>query len=257
MHSSTAHAVNFAQHLAEELRVILGDDLIGVYLHGSGATGCFNPDRSDVDLLVVGRQTLAPEQRRAVAELLLARSGAPYPVELTLLTTEQLRPWRHPTPFEFHYSEIWRASLTQQLTVGDLPSRTLTDPDLAAHITVLRARGRVIVGAPIHEVFPEVPEADFRQAILADLEWIRDHSTRIYGVLNACRILAYLDGQGLLSKAEGADWALEKVPAAYRATITKARSAYRSGSDEPCSPQEVHAFARWAAAQPAQGAQRR
>lgn len=257
MHASTAQAVSFAQHLAKELRVILGDDLIGVYLHGSGATGCFNPDRSDIDLLVVSRQTLAPEQRRAMAKLLLARSGAPYPVELTLLTTEQLQPWRHPTPFEFHYSEMWRASLTQQLTDGDLPSRTLTDPDLAAHITVLRARGRVIVGAPIHKVFPEVPEADFRQVLLADLEWIRAHSTRIYGVLNACRILAYLDGQGLLSKAEGADWALEKVPAAYRATIAKARSAYRSGSDEPCSPQEVQAFARWAAAQPAQGAQRR
>jgi hypothetical protein len=258
MHSPTAHGVSFAQHLAKELGVILGDDLVGVYLHGSGPTACFNPDRSDIDLLVVTRQNLAPEQRRAVAELLLARSGAPYPVELTLLTTEQLEPWRHPTPFEFHYSEMWRASLTQQLTDGELSSRPLTDPDLAAHITVLRARGRVVVGAPIHEVFPEVPEADFRQVILADLDWIRFHSTRIYGVLNACRILAYLDGQGLLSKAEGADWALENLPAAYWATITKARSAYRSGSGEPCSPQEVQAFARWAAARAAaQAAQRR
>src|SRR5215208_292440 len=112
-------------------------------------------------------------------------------------------------------------------------------------------------GRPIDEVFPEVPAADFRQVILSDLEWIGAHSTRIYGVLNACRILAYLDGQGLLSKAEGADWALSNVPATYRATITKARSAYRHGKDEPCSPQEVQAFARWAAAKAAQGPQRR
>lgn len=152
---------------------------------------------------------------------------------------------------------MWRASLAQQLTVGELSSRPLTDPGLAAHITVLRARGRVVVGAPIHEVFPEVPEADFRQVILADLDWIRSHSTQIYGVLNACRILAYLEGQGLLSKAEGADWALENLPITYRATITKARSAYRKGKDEPCSPQEVQAFARWAAARAARGPQRR
>src|SRR5829696_5549182 len=114
-------------------------------------------------------------------------------------------------------------------------------PDNAAPLT-LRARGRVVVGASIHEVVPEVPEADFRQVILADLDWIRAHSTRIDGVLNTCRILAYLDGQGLLSKAEGADWALENLPAAYRATITKARSPYRNGSDEPCSPHEVQAL---------------
>ena len=251
-----AHAVRFAQHLAEELTVILEGDLVGVYLHGSGATGCFNPDRSDIDLLVVTRQALSPEQRRAVAKLLLASSGAPYPVELSLLTTGQLHPWRRPTPFEFHYRESWRASLAQQLADGELSSRELTDPDLAADITVVRARGRVLVGAPIDEVFPEVPEADFRQVILADLDWIRHHSTTIYGVLNTCRILAYLDGQGLLSKTEGADWALGNLPATYRATITKARSAYRNGSDEPCAPQEVQGLARWAAARAAQGPQR-
>jgi predicted nucleotidyltransferase len=132
---------SFAQHLAKDLAAILDDDLLGVYLHGSGATNCCNPDRSDIDLLVVAQETLPPEQRRAVAELLLASSGAPYPVELTLLTPRQLRPWRHPTPFDFHYSESWRQSLTQQLAAGELSSHPLTDPDLAGHITVVRARG--------------------------------------------------------------------------------------------------------------------
>ena len=31
----------------------LGSHLVGVYLHGSLAMGCFNPEASDVDLLVV------------------------------------------------------------------------------------------------------------------------------------------------------------------------------------------------------------
>jgi hypothetical protein len=181
MREPTVRAISFAQHLAKDLAAILDDDLLGVYLHGSGATNCFNPDRSDIDLLVVAQETLPPEQRRAVAELLLASSGAPYPVELTLLTSRQLRPWRHPTPVDFHYSESWRQSLTQQLAAGELSSHPLTDPDLAAHITAVRARGRVLVGAPIDDVFPEVPAADFRQVILADLDWIRHHSTTIYG----------------------------------------------------------------------------
>lgn len=256
MNASTARAVAFAERLAADLAVILGGDLVGVYLHGSAAMGCFNPDRSDIDLLVVIHQALSPARRHAIAELMLVRSGAPYPVELTVLTTEQLHPWRHPAPFDFHYSEMWRGSLAQQLAEGKLHSVPLTDPDLAAHITTLRARGRVLWGAPIHEVFPAVPEADFRQAILADLEWIGHHSTQIYGVLNACRVLAYLSGQGVRSKAEAADWALQHLPAAHRATITKALSAYRNGRDEPCTPKQVRAFVRWAATRAAEDPQR-
>lgn len=151
-------------------------------------------------------------------------------MEITILTADQLRPWRHPAAFDFHYSELWRGSLEQQLAGGELRSGPPTDPDLAAHITMLRAWGRVLLGAPIHEVFPEVPDADFREAILADLEWIRHHSTQIYGVFNACRVLAYLSGEGVLSKAEAADWARRNLPAAHRATTATALSAYREGA---------------------------
>ena len=35
-----------------------GLDLLGVYLHGSLALGCFDPRRSDLDLLVVLRKPL-------------------------------------------------------------------------------------------------------------------------------------------------------------------------------------------------------
>ncbi len=35
---------------------ILGDNLIGIYLHGSAVMGCYNKQKSDIDLLVVGRR---------------------------------------------------------------------------------------------------------------------------------------------------------------------------------------------------------
>jgi predicted nucleotidyltransferase len=250
MHPGAIRADAFAERLAADLAAILGVELVGVYLHGSLAMGCFNPERSDVDLLVVTREPPAPARRRAIAELMLSTSGNPYPVEMTVLTTGQLRPWRHPAPYDFHYSELWRQPLDQRLRSGGLGSARRTDPDLAAHVTTLRARGRVLLGAPIGEVFPEVPEADFRQAILADLEWTDERSTQVYGVLNACRVLAHLDGQGVLSKAEAADWALRhgNLPADHRSTVAMAASAYRDGGDEPCSPQQVRAFVQWVAA---------
>ena len=34
-------------------RRILGDKLCVVYLHGSLAMGCFNPEKSDIDMIVV------------------------------------------------------------------------------------------------------------------------------------------------------------------------------------------------------------
>ena len=32
---------------------ILGNKLTGIYLHGSMAMGCFNADKSDIDIIVI------------------------------------------------------------------------------------------------------------------------------------------------------------------------------------------------------------
>ena len=55
----------------------LGEDLIGLYLYGSLAAGCFNPERSDIDLLAVTRRRMTAEERRRVIETLLALSRSP------------------------------------------------------------------------------------------------------------------------------------------------------------------------------------
>jgi Domain of unknown function (DUF4111) len=67
---------------------------------------------------------------------------------------------------------------------------------------------------------------------------------RIYGVLNACRVLAYVRGAGILSKAEAAEWALAEVPSELRPTLRRAAAAYAAGGDEPCADEEVRRFVR-------------
>ena len=37
---------------------ILCDNLIGIYLHGSAVMGCYNEEKSDIDLLVVVKQAI-------------------------------------------------------------------------------------------------------------------------------------------------------------------------------------------------------
>ena len=48
----------FLQILLDNVRAILGDYFIGMYLYGSLATGDFDANRSDIDFLVVTREKL-------------------------------------------------------------------------------------------------------------------------------------------------------------------------------------------------------
>ncbi len=44
--------------LTETFKIQIAENLIGIYLHGSLAFGCFNPLRSDIDLLVVTQREM-------------------------------------------------------------------------------------------------------------------------------------------------------------------------------------------------------
>jgi streptomycin 3"-adenylyltransferase len=89
------------EQFARGVQEILADELEGAYLHGSLAMGCFNPERSDIDLLFVIREAMTVETKRHLAELLLRCSGAPRPIEVSFLGRQDLDPWEYPTPFEF------------------------------------------------------------------------------------------------------------------------------------------------------------
>jgi predicted nucleotidyltransferase len=220
-----------------ELGRILGDDLAGVYLHGSAALGAFGP-HSDIDVFAVVQQPLEPSTKRQLVELLLAESGAyegtggMRAVELDVVLTSALRDWHHPAPLEFHYTE----SLRRRFEAGELePWESLTSRDIAAHVRVLRHAGLALVGAMPEELFPDVPEADFRDALLYDVEWSREHISELgatpggvrNAVLSLARVWAAFDTGALESKATGAEWALPRLPAELRPVLEHADAAYR------------------------------
>lgn len=214
-----------------DVRAILGDALIGVYLHGSLAMGCFNPAQSDLDLLVVTRAPMTATTRRDVAEHLLRASRQPAPIEVSFLTLAMLTPWRHPPPFDFHYSEMWRDAYTRDLAGERWRAWNASeqrDPDLSAHITVVRQRGVALYGPPAAQVFPAVPEADYIAAIVADVAEALDriYADPVYAILNACRTLAFLQTRQVLSKKEGGEWALERLPLTLRPLTQKALMHY-------------------------------
>lgn len=247
-------------------QAILGENLLGVYLHGSLAMGCFNPLRSDLDLLAVTGEPMTTTERRSVAELLLAVSCQPAPVEISFLTRADLDRWRFPTPYDFHYGEDWRAHVTAALARGDWTrwdAQPRRDPDLAGHITVTQQRGVCLAGLPISVAFPAVPTADYRASILADVldahfGLASDLSHPVYVILNACRTLAFLRTGQVMSKDEGGVWALTVLPEPLRPAAAALLEAYRHRRDEGgLSPEAIGQLAdhlRWEIHLPLRGA---
>lgn len=216
-------------------RSVFGGRLTGIYLHGSAAFGCLNPNKSDIDFIVViNSPASVKEKTEYIAGLAALETRADCPakgVEMSVVPEEHCREFVYPTPFELHYSAAHRKRF-----LGDPESycRDMrgTDKDLAAHFTVIRAVGRVLYVKPISEVFGEVRREYFLDSIMYDVGGsLRDIvSDPVYFVLNLCRAAAFVREGAVLSKADGAEWAAEKLLAKYAPLINAAAESYR-GSD--------------------------
>lgn len=221
----------FICDLKEKIKKMIKSDFVGFYLHGSLAMGGFNPKRSDIDILVVTGKPLDIDGKRELAMLLLQYSSSPYPIEISFLTTSQLKHWQHPCPYDFHYSETWRVQYEKALLNG--MNRVFTDDqqtdiDLAAHITILNSHGICIEGKPINEVFPIVPKKDYISSILADYEDCLKNieENPIYCALNLIRVYLYLKEGHISSKQEAGIWAIKTFPLELKWIIEKVVDGY-------------------------------
>lgn len=94
--------------LTEESRKIFGENLTGVYLHGSLAMGCFNPDKSDIDLIIVTEEAPTEEQKLQLMEQTVGLNElAPEKgIEMSVVKRSCCEKVMHPIPFELHFSPM-------------------------------------------------------------------------------------------------------------------------------------------------------
>ncbi|MBK8025092.1 MAG: DUF4111 domain-containing protein [Chloroflexi bacterium] len=210
-------------------RTVLGENLVGIYLHGSLALGGFNPVTSDVDFMVVVWKPLDDSTRQAIVALTLelAEDAPAKGLEFSIVLLRDTQDFVHPAPFEFHYSRDWHQTYVEH---GAAPSTASVDPDLAAHFTITRRRGIVLYGPPIDTVFGHVPEADYRDSIVRDAQQILDDiaTNPVYSILNLCRVLAYVREGRVTSKLEGGQWGMEHLDATFRPLIAQALEVYQA-----------------------------
>ena len=220
-------------NLLEQLRTahieILGDNLAGLYVHGSIAFGCFNEKTSDVDFLSVVREPITDEQARALCAVLYALSAkAPEKgLEMSVVLLDMTQHPIHPAPFELHFSNMYKDHEFDSL----IHHPRLCDPDLAAHFAVTRTAGFSLHGLSVREAFAPVPKAMYIEAIMADVGAANEDicANPTYITLNLCRALAYAQDELILSKKAGGEWALENLPPRLHFPIEAALQAYTGG----------------------------
>ncbi|MBE6724731.1 MAG: DUF4111 domain-containing protein [Ruminococcaceae bacterium] len=209
-----------------------GDDLRGVYLHGSSVMGCFHPTGSDVDLLVVTENEPACERKRIFMDgvSLLSEKTPCKGIEMSVVLRRDCAAPIHPIPYFLHYSESWRERYERdpEETIRILRGR---DRDLAAHFAVTQAYGLTLWGEPKEKVFGPVRREDYADAILYDVEDAEEQIAAhpVYLTLNLCRGLAYLKDGVILSKAGGGEWGLSTLPGRFGPWIRNALESYRTG----------------------------
>lgn len=219
------------KHIAEEYRNILGNNLVGIYVHGSLAFGCFNYSKSDIDFIVVVNSAPAIEEKEAMIKLLLDLSPkAPGKgFEMSVVLGSVCKSFVYPTPFELHYSVMHLKGCKENLREYCTAMNGI-DEDLAAHFTVIKSVGFPIIGEPIKTVFGEVPRDAYWNSIKSDIanavEAVKE--SPIYVILNLCRVVAYKNEGLILSKEQGGLWGIEKLSDKYKSLISEALKGYKS-----------------------------
>jgi predicted nucleotidyltransferase len=184
----------YAASVAEGLVRVLHSAPLGVYLFGSAVLDAWVPSRSDIDILAIVPRTLVQAEKQAVTEVVLA---LPRPADLDLaVVAESIAIRREVTP------------VFELVVYPPEPDYPVGSEDLSvwANLALVREHSVVLLGSRPTDLIAEVPRTDVCRAFASSLSsWDDDPS---YSLLNACRALMYVREGVLVSKFEGARWAV-------------------------------------------------
>lgn len=198
----------------------LGDELIGVYLHGSIALDAFNPDSGDIDILVVVKDSIDIPVKLEIARDIIEIDKKPCPLEMSAVKLSDARNWKTPGNCVFHYSDFWTEKYVERFSNPDadvyVVDHEFPDADVTSYIKLLKQCGIVLYGREIQKVFADISDEDFWVAISADIDDydFHDYDARYFSsnVLILGRILSFKKERRILSKYDGGIWMIDHVP---------------------------------------------
>ncbi len=215
------------QLLVEQVRAILGADLVGLYLYGSLSSGDFDPVSSDIDFVVVTRRALSGDTLVALRAMhaRIAASGLPWATKLegSYIPRTALR--RH-DPANAHHPSI---GVDWDFGIG------LHGSDWVIQRHIIREQGVVVCGPPPQMLIdPVTPDAlrgsvidlvlDFWAAQVQgpEPEWLRPRDYQAFAILTMCRALYAVERGEIASKPVAAAWASAALDRRWSSLIERA-----------------------------------
>ncbi len=217
-----------AQNLLTEISDVLGAQFVGMYLLGSLALGDFQPQSSDLDLLLVTTAALADETVAALRELHQrfdhTTSQWARHIDAVYLPQEALRE-RFPTADRFPTLE-WQGLLALEPLEPGWPIQRYT----------LREHGVVVSGPNPTTLLDPVHPDELRQASMGIVEewqaqaqrdpswvvWLQERSNYTGVALTLCRLLYTLHSGSVASKPAAALWVAGTLTGRFSALIRRA-----------------------------------
>ena len=206
------------------VQAILGELMGGMYLHGSLATGDFNPHSSDIDFVVVVAEPVCDDLLSALAvfHTRLAASGLKWATKLegAYISKEAIRRYKP------------EKTTCAWLGADGHFAREPLGNDWVIQSYLIRELGVTVTGPdPKTLIDPILPE-DLRKAELATLRWwwspqldnpfrLRSREYQAYAVLTMCRALYTLQFGTVVSKPIAARWAQAELGERWGALIER------------------------------------
>ncbi len=231
---------------AENAKSCLGASLAGVYLFGSLALGDFDPESSDIDLLVVTEGRLKEGEldclQKAHEKLFAGSDSLAKEVEVTYLAREALNDF---SPGKSLGYRVDRGS--PKLRADALQA------DWFVNFFAIRQGGEAIAGPPFSSLLPEITLTHLKQAIrdLMEIWWfpisedpekLVSCGYRYYTVLTMARMLATFDLGKIVTKREAGRWAEKNLEPRWVKLVQNALDR-----DPSLSMEDTREFIRWTA----------
>jgi len=227
--------------LADDFPRLLADNLVGVYLWGSLTYAAFDARCSDADVIVVTSKDVSDKEFSAL-EAWFERQLAN-------------NPWTAKLDMRFIIDQEFldKTSRCCGYHFGQL-ARHGSDGNPLIWLNIAQS-GITLCGRPAKEIAPEIPRAVLTDALLLELEYLRQdlaanagdksdsaffHNS--YAVLTACRIFYTARNNALVSKDVAADWTLQNVPAEWHEVIGAAQANRLAGQGEKTESLETDAL---------------